>query len=465
MNVLLADDERTIALTLRDDLEDEGHAVTLAASGTEAMEFIQQRRFDCVVTDMKMPGPDGMAILREVKRTSPDTEVIIITGYGTIESAVEAMKLGAFEYILKPFYNEEIVLLLRRVASVIALREDNVRLLEQLGRAHRFDNIIGRSDAMKRVFGLVKTVAPSDSNVLIVGPSGTGKELVAAALHHNSPRKDSNLVKLSCAAIPENLLEDELFGHERGAFTDAKDRKVGRFERADGGTIFLDDIDDMPLATQVKLLRVLQERELERLGGEKTIPIDVRVVAATNRDLETEVREGRFRQDLLFRINVFTVSVAPLRERPEDVAALIPVMVRRYADELGVPPPRLSREAHDLLMAYRYPGNIRELQNVVNRAVVLGSGDVLVERDLPESVRRAGDPTATGSGAGDDGLPQPEAGRTLPELIEQIERKALIRALREHGGVRARAARALGLPERVLRYKLKTYGIDPTKLS
>jgi DNA-binding NtrC family response regulator len=448
MNVLLADDERTIALTLKDDLEADGHDVTVASTGTAAMGLLDERRFDCVVTDVNMPGPDGITILREVKRRMPETEVIIITGYGTIESAVEAMKLGALEYVLKPFYNEEIVLLLRHVAQVGELRDDNVRLREELGRAHKLDNIVGRSDAMKAVFDLVRTVAPSDSNVLIEGESGTGKELVAAALHHNSPRRDRNLVKLSCAAIPDTLLEAELFGHEQGAFTDAKERKVGRFERADGGTIFLDDIDDMPLSTQVKLLRVLQEREIERLGGEEVIPIDVRVVAATKVDLEDAVREGEFREDLYYRLNVVPVRIPPLRERRGDVPLLVDHFVERFAknEEYSI-----GADVMASLEQYNWPGNVRELENAVERAIALSgeSRDLVVEHLLKKGWDKMVAPGVA-----------PVDLRPLKEFVSEKEKDHIREVLSHTDGHKAQAAQILGISRKNLWEKMTHHDLE-----
>jgi len=316
--------------------------------------------------------------------------------------------------------------------------------------------VIAESPAMQRVLGVLRRVAPTDSTVLVTGESGTGKELVADLVHAWSPRRDGPFVRVNCGALPESLLASELFGHRRGAFTGADRDHKGLFVEADGGTLLLDEIGEVEPAMQVKLLRVLQEREVVPVGDTRPVPVDVRIVAATNRDLEAEVEAGRFRQDLLFRLDVITVEIPPLRERREDVAALLPVLLRRYAEETGQPPPRLSRAAHDLLLGYRFPGNVRELQNVLQRAVILARGPTIEPDDLPAVLRAP--PAET------DSLPVPDDGRTLPELIAQIEQKALLRALAEHGGVRARAARSLGIPERVLRYKLQRYGIDPSRL-
>ncbi len=322
MNVLLVDDERTIAITLRDALEEDGHDVTVAGDGLEGRRHIEDRTFDVVITDLKMPGMPGMEVLRLAKSNSPDTEVIVMTGYGTVETAVEAMKSGAYEYILKPFSNEEVVLYLRRIAAQRKLVQENRSLKEELGRAQSLEGLIGQSRAMREVFHTIRLVAPRNERVLVTGESGTGKELIARAIHNLSARRTMPLVAISCAAVPETLLEDTLFGHEKGAFTDAREQRLGRFEYADGGTVFLDDIDDMPLSTQVKLLRVLQEGEIERLGAQQPLEVDVRVIAATKVDLLDAVDEGRFRRDLYYRLNVVPIDLPPLRDRDDDLKLL-----------------------------------------------------------------------------------------------------------------------------------------------
>ena len=448
MNVLLCEDEKSIATTLGHDLEDAGHTVTHAATGREALDLLDGMRFDCVVTDIRMPGADGIEVLRQVKEITPETEVVVMTGYSTVESAVEAMKLGAFEYVQKPFLNDEILLLLQRIEAVLALRRDNLRLREELGRAYRFENIVGRSEPMRAVFDLVRTVAPSDSSVLLVGESGTGKELIAKALHHNSPRASQRLVKLSCAAIPETLIESELFGHEPGAFTDAKKRKLGRFELAHGGTIFLDDIDDMPLATQVKLLRVLQEREIERLGSEETIPIDVRVVTATKVDLEDAVGEGEFRQDLFYRLNVVPIELPPLREREGDIPLLVQHFVERFGrgEEYLLEP--ATREA---IERYPWPGNVRELENAVERAIALsGASNVL---KLDHLLRKGWEKR----------LPIEEGPvdlRGLKDAVGDFEKGYIARVLKHTSGHKAQAAKILGISRKNLWEKMTQYGME-----
>jgi DNA-binding NtrC family response regulator len=451
VRILLADDERAIAVTLRDDLERAGHRVVVAEDGDRAREALAEREFDVVVTDMKMPGATGIQILEEVKRTRPDTEVVIITGYGTIESAVDATKKGAFEYVLKPFDNDQILVALRKIEEFHRLRRENVELRETLGREKALENIVGRSDAMERVLERVRAVADSDANVLVTGESGTGKERIARAIHDLSARRDGPFVALACAAVPAPLLEDEIFGHERGAFTDAKERKLGRFERADGGTIFLDDIDDMPLETQVKLLRVLQERQFERLGGERPVKVDVRVVAATKVDLAEAVEDGEFREDLYYRLNVVPLSIPPLRERTGDVPLLVEHFLRRHGKGQGyVVPPEVTTE----LSAYRWPGNVRELENAVERAIALSppnrvlSRDVLLESALGRRRRAGGE---EGDGA---------ALVPLKDVVRDAEAGHIRRVLAACEGHRAQAAKVLGISRKNLWEKMKEYGIE-----
>ncbi len=451
MRILLADDERAIAITLRDDLERVGHKVTLARDGLEARALLSEHPYDVLISDIKMPGATGMDLLHEVKRSRPETEVIIITGYGTIESAVDATKKGAFEYVLKPFDNDQIVVILRKIEEFHRLRQENAELRQTLGREKALDQIIGRSPAMLKVLDRVRAVAENDANVLITGESGTGKERVARAIHELSRRRDGPFIPLACAAIPAPLLEDEIFGHERGAFTDAKERKLGRFERADGGTIFLDDIDDMPLETQVKLLRVLQERQFERLGGEKPIKVDVRVVAATKVDLGEAAEDGEFREDLYYRLNVVPLELPSLRERDGDVPLLIEYFVRRHGHGQGFTVPA---ETMVELSAYRWPGNVRELENAIERAIALAAPSHVLSRDvlLESALRRRG------KGRADDGAG--EALVALKEIVREAEAAHIRRVLRAAEGHRARAAEILGISRKNLWEKMKDYQIE-----
>ncbi|MFA5028634.1 MAG: sigma-54 dependent transcriptional regulator, partial [Candidatus Methylomirabilota bacterium] len=373
---------------------------------------------------------------------------LLVTAYGTVETAVAAMKDGAADYLLKPLDLEELLVRIARASERVRLRRSVRELTTQLLERHRLEGIIGESGRMQEVLALVRRVAPSDATVLIRGESGTGKELIARALHYNSTRADGPLVSLNCAALPEQLLESELFGHEKGAFTGAVAQRKGRFELSDGGSIFLDEIGDLSLALQVKLLRVLQERQFERLGGSRTLSVDVRVIAATNRDLETALRRGAFREDLYYRLNVVTVQLPPLRDRREDIPALLDHFLAKFAEKNRRPVPGLTAAARDALMKYDYPGNIRELENIVERAVLLCRGNVIDQEDLPATVRpERRDPASPPTGS-------------LPEVLEAIERRAILEALERHGGVQTRAADELGIGERVLRYKLKKYGLE-----
>ncbi len=451
MRVLLADDERAIAITLADDLRRTGIEVETAADGNEAQALYDGGRFDVVVTDLNMPGITGSELLEHIKRGEDAAEVIIITGYGTIDSAVDAMRKGAFDYVLKPFNNEEILEKLRKIAEFRRLRSENLELREALGREKGLDQLIGRSPAMLRVLDRIRTVADREARVLITGESGTGKERVARAIHDISRRSDHAFVPLACAAIPATLLEDEIFGHERGAFTDAKERKAGRFERADGGTLFLDDIDDMPLDTQVKLLRTLQEGEVEPLGSSKPIQVDVRVIAASKVDLAEAVEDGEFREDLYYRLNVVPVDLPPLRERLEDIPLLANHFLKRFeGDDHGF---TILPEVMAELSAYRWPGNVRELENAVERALALvGSERILTRELLLEGAlrrrRRAGDGEESGPLV------------TLREVVRETEARHIRRVLKASGGHRANAAKVLGISRKNLWEKMKDYGIE-----
>ncbi|MBN2492823.1 MAG: sigma-54-dependent Fis family transcriptional regulator, partial [Planctomycetes bacterium] len=365
MKILLAEDEESIAVPLADDIEAAGGRITVARDGLEAARHLEETVFDVLITDVRMPGMEGTDLLRAVAERQPETAVIVVTGFGTVESAVEAMRLGAHDYILKPFYNEDILLRLAKLRELRALQRENRRLREQLAEIEGLDRIVGKSEPMQQLFKAIRTVARTDANVLITGESGTGKELVSLALHRNSPRREKPFVPLSCAALPATLLEDELFGHEKGSFTDAHRQKIGRFEKAHGGTLFLDDIDDMELPTQVKLLRVLQERVIERLGGEEPIAVDIRVIAATKVVLADKVHEGSFREDLFYRLNVVPLQIPPLRRRTEDIPLLTYHFIEKHGGQGRF---EVSDEVLQRMCAYVWPGNVRELENAVQRA-------------------------------------------------------------------------------------------------
>jgi two-component system NtrC family response regulator len=397
-----------------------------------------------------MPGMDGIQLLKELKRLNPEVVVVVLTAFGTVGTAVAAMKEGAYDYLTKPIDLDELLLLIQRAEREVSLSRENRDLRDQLREKFKVDFIISASRGMEEALNLVKRAAPSAATVLILGESGTGKELIARAIHYSSPRADRPLVKVNCAALPENLLESELFGHEKGAFTGAVTRRVGRFEQADQGTIFLDEIGDLSPSLQSKLLRVLQEKEFERVGSGQTLRVDVRVVAATNRNLEEAIQKGTFREDLYYRLNVVTVFLPPLRERKEDIPPLIEHFLKKYRRQNQKSMVSLSKEARDLLLNYNYPGNIRELENIVERAVVLSRGDTIMTQDLPLNLRE---------GKVEDLMKQSGKGRSLPETLEEIERLRITQALESSHGVQTRAAEELGISERVLRYKMKKYGI------
>jgi DNA-binding NtrC family response regulator len=447
MNVLVVEDEKTIAITLCDDLRAAGHDVTHTADGAEALRVLGERTFDCVVTDVRLPGASGIEVLEAAKRTRPDTEVIVMTAFATIEQAVEAMRLGASDYIQKPFLNEAVLERVARVAKFRALLDENRRLKEELRNQGGLPGLVGRSNAMQEVVKIVKTVAGTDASVLIQGESGTGKECVARAIHTLSRRADKPFVPVSCGALPDTLLETELFGHERGAFTDAQRQRRGRFELADGGTVFLDDIDDMPLATQVKLLRVIQERQFERVGGERTLQIDIRIISATKVPLLDLVRRGKFREDLYYRLNVVPVNLPPLRDRDGDV----PLLTQHFIDKLGDGRHfTVKTEVLEAMSEYAWPGNVRELENHVAQAIAMaGTAHILKKEHLlpVDKTRRAA-------------LEPPSGLQSLREVMVTSEREHIKRVLKSVGGHRTKAASVLGISRKVLWEKLKDYGID-----
>lgn len=387
--ILIVDDEPNYLVILEELLTEEGYTVLTAENASKGFELASGHDVDVVVTDMKMPGIDGMAFLDSLHRLKPDVPIIMMTAYGTIEKAVEAMKKGAFDYICKPFENEEFKIIIAKAVEHYRLIRRNRELEDAIKNRYSFQNIIGKSPAMEKVFYVVEKIAPSRSTVLITGESGTGKELIAKAIHYQSPRKDKPFVSVNCGALPETLLESELFGHERGAFTGAIQQRKGRFELAHEGTLFLDEISEMPLHLQVKLLRVLQEMEFERVGGTQTIRVDVRIIAATNRDLKKEVELGRFRSDLFYRLNVVNIHLPPLRERVEDIPLLIAHFLDKYSKEAGSKNTfTVDKEAMRCLMEYHWPGNVRELENVIERAILLASENVITLADLPLEVRQ-----------------------------------------------------------------------------
>ena len=446
--LLIVDDEKNYLVVLEALLSPEGYEIMTSDKAQEALRLLQEADVDLVLTDMKMPGMSGMELLEEAKKIKPEVPVIMMTAYGTIEMAVEAMKKHAYDYITKPFQNEELKLTLRKALENYRLVKENRRLSEALSERHGYRNIVGKSKSMLKVYDLIDKVAQSKASVLITGPSGTGKELIAKAIHYESLRKDRPFISVNCGALAETLLESELFGHEKGAFTGAIAMKKGRFELADGGTLFLDEIGDMSPPLQVKLLRVLQEMEFERVGGTKTIKVDVRVLSASNRNLKDDVASGVFREDLFYRLNVIHIEVPPLRERMEDVRLLVTHFIEKYGDSKI----ELTPQVWEALYTYSWPGNVRELENVIERAVVLNSGNFIDLKDLPvEFTKAKGDLDV-------DRFIPPEA--PLQSTLEEIEEKLIRRALKESGNVQSHAADQLGITKSLIQHKMKKYNIS-----
>jgi DNA-binding NtrC family response regulator len=451
--ILIADDHDALRRGLARGLTEAGHEVEEASNGNQAIERLHDAYFDAVLSDLKMGGSDGMDVLRTTRALHPTTAVILMTAFGTVNTAVEAMKIGAFDYVQKPFEIEEMEV---KIEKALERKRDKIDLEYLRGAQHDlydFEKIVGSSPALQKVLDIVKKVAKSNTTVLIRGETGTGKELIAGAIHHNSLRASRNFVKVNCAALQENLLESELFGHEKGAFTGADKQRIGRFEQADGGTLFLDEIGDMSPSTQAKILRVLQEHEFERLGGTRTLRVDVRLIAATNRDLPAMVQQGLFREDLYYRLNVVSIEMPPLRERKDDIVPLANSFIRRFAAELKKKIEGLETDAQKLLMRYNWPGNIRELENTIERAMLLAEGRAIAAGDL-----RLGEvPTAGGSSR--DQAPVVKIPPTGIAL-EDIERHALVEALKMSNWVQKDAAELLSISPRVMNYKIKTLAIE-----
>jgi DNA-binding NtrC family response regulator len=458
--ILVVEDERAIQLALSGLLGRAGYEVAIASSGDEAIAKLADGAYDLVLTDLALgKGASGMDVLREARRLRPETVVVMITAHGSEKIAVEAMKAGAEDYVPKPFDNEEIRLVVQRALERTRLEREHRELLERVQRDYAFENLIGSGPAMGRVFETIRKVAETDLTVLVRGESGTGKELVAQALHNRSQRRNRPFVAVNCAAISRELVESELFGHEKGAFTGADARRQGRFEVADGGTIFLDEIGDMPAETQAKVLRVIQERSFDRVGGTRPIQVDVRLVAATHRNLEEEVRQGRFREDLYYRLRVVEVELPPLRERLQDVPALALRFLEQVNARLGREKQRFSEAALAALARYRWPGNVRELRNAIEQASVLSSGTLIDAGDLrlPGALAPAPDVAPAGDDArgGDGSLAPAGFSEAKRRAVESFEREFLLRALRAHGGNISRAAESIGMVRQSLQQKIR----------
>ncbi|TAL12879.1 MAG: sigma-54-dependent Fis family transcriptional regulator, partial [Nitrospirae bacterium] len=441
--ILIVDDEPEMCSLLSDILKDEGCDVETAASGEKALAKMGERDFAVVITDLNMKGMPGLTLLKEIKHLHPETNVIIMTAFGSIESAIEAMKQGAYDYVTKPVKSEEISLITQKAVREASLRREVISLRRAVGKEYSFSQILGKSKPMQAVFELIRRITPSPSSVLITGESGTGKELVARAIHYNSPRAQGPFIPVNCAAIPENLLESEMFGHMKGSFTDAKADRKGLFEEAQGGTLFLDEISELPLSLQAKLLRVLQEKEIRRVGGTRSIPVDARVIVATNLDLAGEVKAKRFREDLYYRMNVIEVHLPALRERTEDIPLLALHFVKKYAEPMKKPVGGLSEGALALLMDYHWPGNVRELENVIERGVTLTREEKIGSEDLPQAVR--GD-------SGDRHMIEEAAEKT--RTLAEVERAYILRVMEKTAGNKYQAAQVLGIDRKTLYRKL-----------
>jgi two-component system response regulator PilR (NtrC family) len=448
--VLVVDDERSMRDLLSITLRQAGYEVTLADGGETAIEALRSEPFDLVITDLRMRKVDGLAVLRAAKEHSPHTVVLVVTAYASTETAVDAMKLGAYDYITKPFKLEEIRLIIEKALERKRLQDENLALKRQLTKDRGFENFVGHSRKMVEVFETIRKTADGTSTVMITGESGTGKELVALAIHRESPRRDGPFVSVNCGAIPEGLMESELFGHLKGAFTGAVTNTQGLFAAAEGGTLFLDEITEIPTSVQVKLLRAIQEREIRRVGDTKDVKVNVRLIAASNRDLTKAMTESLLREDLFYRLNVIPIHLPPLRERREDIPLLVTHFIQKLTRELDKKVSGVTSEALSLLEAYHWPGNIRELENVIERAIVLGSGEMLGGDALPPALLA---PAQTN----DTPLELPPTGLDLDETLDRIERRYIELALERTSGVQTRAAELLGISFRQFRYKLQKH--------
>ncbi len=448
--ILVVDDESSHRQMIEAVLSAEGYEISQADDGQTAIVAVEDRFYDLVIMDIRMPKISGIEALKKIKAISPGIPIIIMTAYASVGTAVEALKAGAYDYLIKPLDIEELKILVAKALRFRQLEQENVYLKERLNDRFDFSKILGRSPAMNSLFETMALVAPSEATVLIVGDSGTGKELIASAVHQNSPRKDRPLIKVNCAALPETLLESELFGHEKGAFTGAIARKQGRFQLAHKSSIFLDEIAEMAPATQAKILRVLQEREFEPVGSSQTFKVDTRIIAATNKNLEEEIKAGRFREDLYYRIKVVTLVVPPMRERREDIPLLADFFLKQYAEKNNRPIKGFTPRAVDLLMRYDWPGNVRELENVVERAVIMARGDMITPLEFPDVLQDL-----------DEEAKASPLALTAGRSLKEVEKVMILRTLEETGGNRTHAARSLGISRRTLQLKLKEYGINP----
>jgi len=452
--ILVIDDSPEILTLFSEHLRAEGYEVDTSADGASGIEMVEKKSYDLIISDLKMPGMDGMKVLEFAMEHSPDSICIILTGYGTVKNAVEAIKMGAFDYLTKPVKMDEIMVTLRRALEYRNLKMENINLKNQLKKKYKFENIIGDNEKMQKVFEIVEKVADTDSTILILGESGTGKELIAKAIHYNSYRRERPFVPVNCAAIPSELLESELFGHEKGAFTNAIRTRIGRFELANGGTVFLDEIGDMNPLLQSKLLRVLQEKQFERVGGIKTIKTDIRIIAATHQDLKQAVQQKKFREDLYYRLNVIPVRIPPLRERKTD----IPLLAHHFLDHFNRSKKKRIRAIEDGamegLIGYEWPGNVRELENTIERVIILVDHDVIAAADLPEKFHSLPQPETP------QVLEIPEEGISLDTAVNEFEKNLILQALMKTGWVKNKAARLLNLNRTTLIEKIKRQNLQ-----
>jgi DNA-binding NtrC family response regulator len=444
--ILIAEDEKNTRDGYRWALESKDRRILLASDGQEALDILGSESVDVLLTDLRMPRMDGMTLLKKARELRPDLCVVVITGHGSVENAVDAMKQGAFDYLLKPVHLEELKVAIDRALSSLELQRENVQLRERISREEGFDAIVGKSPVMRKVFGQIRAVAPSRASVLISGESGTGKELVATAIHENSPRRNKPFIRVNCGALPMTLLESELFGHEKGAFTGAVARRAGRFEQADGGTLLLDEIGETTPEFQVRLLRVLQEGTFERVGGTETIKCDVRILAATNRRLLDMVNKGEFREDLYYRLKVVEISLPPLRERPEDIPLLVDKFLDEFSRYYGKPRPALQPKALAMLQSYPWPGNVRQLRNALEGAFVMSEGTLTVN-SFPEEIRRRTTKV-------------PVVEIPVEATLAEMERVMIRASLLHHGGNRVKTAQALGIGRKTLYRKMEEYGLE-----
>jgi DNA-binding NtrC family response regulator len=450
--ILVVDDDAHMRELIAKVLAREGYAVQALPRGQDVLQALEEGPVDLVISDIRMPEMDGLLLLQEVKRLAPETSVLLMTAFGSIDTAVQAIKAGAYDYLTKPFKMDEVVIVVRRALEERRLQAEVRALRQEVSSKYNFSNILGKSKPMLDLFALIKKVAASRSTVLVQGKSGTGKELVAKAIHYNSPRREHLLVTVNCSAIPKDLLESELFGHIKGAFTGAIANKRGLFEEASGGSLFLDEIGELSPELQVKLLRALQEREIRHVGDTRTVSVDVRLIAATNRDLARAVKEGLFREDLYYRLNVIPIVLPDLKERAEDIPLLAEHFLMKYAKEADTPITGISREAMRVLLEYDWPGNVRELENVIERAVILGHGPQILPEDLPAHLRPSSLPVWRWT----------REAKTSRPTLEELERQYIATILRETRWRRIQAAQILGIDRRTLYRKIRTYGLQPT---